>query len=108
MGAPGTSRGTRGRDGLWVVSLEDDWVRLRDLGSLQGKEIFTIFICSFLQVYLLGLRVLASSNLLGFLLNLSVSLLDDAMPSEGRQMSDLASVHHPIHLHRPCLLRRLL
>ena len=49
MGAPGTSRGTRVRDGLRDVGLEDDWVRLRDLGSLQGKEILTVFICSVLQ-----------------------------------------------------------
>ena len=60
MGAPGTSRGTRVLDGLRDAGLEDDWVRLRDLGSLQGKEILTMFICSVLQVYLLGLRVLAS------------------------------------------------
>ena len=62
MGAPGTSGGTRVRGGLRDAGLEDDWVLLRDLGSFQGKEIPTMFICSVLQVYLLGVRVLAPST----------------------------------------------
>ena len=99
MGAPGTSRGTRVRGGLRDAGLEDDWVLLRDLGSFQGKEILTVFICSVLQGLSPRTARPSISNLPGFLHNPPMSLSDDAMSSEGRQMSDLASEHRPVHLH---------
>lgn len=83
MGAPGTSRGTRVRDGLRDVGLEDDWVLLRDLGSLQGQEILTMFICSVLQGLSPRTARTGILNLLGFLLNLSVASRTMRCPLKG-------------------------